>query len=118
MDVLHYCGFFRQMEHPDEEDQHEGGDRESSRFEQLRSIIGSTRALVEKLGLPGLVLLNGVRFTSVSVLAGTFWPGDTREKLFAGLYAGVMVSITSFTFWSLVTLLGKRFVWDRWRVKK
>lgn len=72
-----------------------------SRMNRVRNFVG-------RLGIPGLLIYNGIRSGIVGVTVASIFEGSAGEKAFVGATAGGLNLITSQTFWLVVGMVGAK----------
>lgn len=66
------------------------------------------REKISQLGVPGLMLYNGVKGVAAGAIAFSMKEGDVTDKLqYGGAVAGLAI-ITSQTFWAAMVMIGHK----------
>jgi len=73
-----------------------------------RNIVRLIRDSLLKLGIPGLLIYNTLKATSVGGTAYLLKGGETSEKLTTGLIVGGVTVISSTTFWIAMGMIATR----------
>jgi len=95
------------MREPEEIDVvEENGFKESG----IRNAVGVVRKYVGQLGVPGLLVYNGVKASAAGIAAYTLRDGDISEKLNSGLLLGGITIVTSTTFWAAMAMVGHKIM--------
>lgn len=72
------------------------------------SIINQTKDFIMRLGLPSLLVYNGVRSSAVGAAVGFVYEGGTFDRIVVGAAAGGLNLITSQTFWAAMAIVGTK----------